>query len=180
MGVAGDLGDNPRAETFLAGAGEDLSEGDGEVLGVRDGVRGEGVLFLEAGPCDPTVRRLVGRLGPGEEAGVGWRLRVEAAGDLDLVLGEAGTERAGRGDEGRDTERGEPGTERRAGEQQSSSRSSLLCLYPSVCSFLTLLVSSPRSFSPLKLLLILGEFILADPITGLFGAELVLDIFNLQ
>ena len=31
----------------------------------------------------------------------------------------------------------------------------------------------------LKLLLILGEFILADPITGLFGAELVLDIFNL-
>ena len=119
------LGDNPRAETFLAGAGEDLSEGDGEVLGVRDGVRGEGVLFLEAGPCVPdTVRRLVGRLGPGEEAGVGWRLVLEAAGDLDLVLGLAGTERAGRGEEGRDTDRGEPGTERWAGEQQSSSRSS--------------------------------------------------------
>lgn len=104
---------------------------------------------------------------------------MEVAGDFDLVLGLPGTERAGRGEEGRDTERGEAGTER-WGEQQSSSRSSLLCLYPSVCSFLTLLVSSPKSFSPLKLLLILGEFILADPITGLFGAELVLDIFNLQ
>jgi len=179
VGVAGDLGDNPRAETFLAGAGEDLSDGDGEVRGVRDGVRGEGVLFLEAGPVPDTVRRLVGRLGPGEEAGVGWRLFFEAAGDFDLVLGLPGTERAGRGEEGRDTERGEAGTER-WGEQQSSSRSSLLCLYPSVCSFLTLLVSSPKSFSPLKLLLIRGEFILADPITGLFGAELVLDIFNLQ
>lgn len=31
----------------------------------------------------------------------------------------------------------------------------------------------------LKLLLILGELILAGPITGLFGAEFVLDIFNL-
>ena len=65
------LGDNPRAETFLAGAGEDLSDGDGEVLGVRDGVRGEGVLFLEAGAVPDTVRRLVGLLGPGEEAGGG-------------------------------------------------------------------------------------------------------------
>jgi len=118
-GVAGDLGDNPRADTFLAGAGEDLSEGDGEVLGVRDGVRGEGVLFLELVPDPDTVRRLVGRLGPGEEAGVGWRLRLEAAGDFDLVLGLPGTERPGLGDEGRDFEQGEPGTER-CGEQQSS------------------------------------------------------------
>ena len=114
------LGDNPRAETFLAGAGEDLSEGDGEVLGVLDGVRGEGVLFLELGPDPDTVRRLVGRLGPGEDAGVGWRLLLEAeAGDFDLVLGLPGTERAGLGDEGRDFEQGDPGTER-CGEQQSS------------------------------------------------------------
>lgn len=86
-------------------------------------MRGEGVLFLEAGAVPDTVRRLVGRLGPGEEAGVGWRLFLEAAGDFDLVLGLPGTERAGRGEEGRDTERGEAGTER-WGEQQSSSRSS--------------------------------------------------------
>ena len=74
------LGDNPRADTFLAGAGEDLSEGDGEVLGVRVGVRGEGVLFLELVPDPDTVRRLVGRLGPGEEAGVGWRKGQESQG----------------------------------------------------------------------------------------------------
>ena len=82
-------------------------------------MRGEGVLFLEAGAVPDTVRRLVGLLGPGEEAGVGWRLRVEAAGDFDLVLGLPGTERPGLGDEGRDFETGEPGTER-CGEQQSS------------------------------------------------------------
>ena len=117
------LGDNPRADTFLVGTGEDLSEGEGEVLGVREGVRGEGVLFLEDGPDPDTVRRVVGRLGPGEEAGVGWRLDLEAAGDLDLVLGDPGTERTGLGEVGRDTERGEAGTER-WGEQQSSSRSS--------------------------------------------------------
>jgi len=196
VGVAGLLGDNPLADTFLAGAGDDLREGDGDVPGVRDGVRGEGVLFLEPGP--PTVRRLVGRLGPGEEEAAGdldlgvmevmevagdldlGVMEEEVAGDLDLVLGEPGTERVVRGEEGRETERGEAGTERWRPEQQSSSRSSLLFLYPSVCNFLTLLVSSPKSFSPLKLLLILGELILAGPITGLFGAEFVLDIFNLQ
>ena len=103
------LGDNPLADTFLAGAGDDLREGDGDVPGVRDGVRGEGVLFLEPGP--PTVRRLVGRLGPGEEEAAGdldlgvmevmeaagdldlGVIEVEVAGDLDLVLGEPGTER---------------------------------------------------------------------------------------
>ena len=120
------LGDNPLADTFLAGAGDDLREGDGDVPGVRDGVRGEGVLFLEPGP--PTVRRLVGRLGPGEEEAAGdldlGVMEVEVAGDLDLVLGEPGTERVVRGEEGRETERGEAGTERWRPEQQSSSRSS--------------------------------------------------------
>jgi len=192
LGVAGDLGDRPRADTLRPG--DARGDGDVDVRGDdRVGVRGEGVLLREPGPELETVNRLVGRLGLGElSAGVA---RPRVAGDLDRVLGLPGTDSVVRGDaalerevflgdEGRDwvprcREMGEPGTVR-WWQQSSSSLSSLLFLYPSVCSFLTRFVSSPipRSFSPLKLLFIFGEFNLAVPITGLFGAEFVLDILT--
>jgi len=84
VGVAGDLGANPLAEIFRAG-----DEGDGDADDLV-GVRGEGVLL--AAPAPATVNKLVGLFGPDDVKPPCWSPRV--AGDLDLVLGLPGTERA--------------------------------------------------------------------------------------
>jgi len=203
VGVAGDLrvifGDIFRLDVFLAGEalGDTEALGDSSVLGegaldgVLVGVLGDGVLLGEL--VLATVSRLVGLLRPGEAV-----LTAREAGDFERVLGELGTDRAGRGETGRQNgvlgePRGDPlgepgmdrlflfGTQRPPPQQSSSSsRSSLLCFTPSGWSLLILAEISPKSFSPLKLLLILGEFILTDPIIGLFGAEFVLDILSLE
>jgi hypothetical protein len=204
FGVAGDLrvifGDIFRVDIFLAGEalgdtevlGESTVRGEGALDGVLVGVLGDGLLLGEL--VLATVSRLVGLLRPGEAV---WFFTALLPGDFERVLGELGTDRAGRGETGRENgvlgeprgePRGDPGIDRlflfgrhRPPQQSSSSsRSSLLCFTPSGCNLLILAEISPKSFSPLKLLLILGEFILTDPIIGLFGAEFVLDILSLE
>jgi len=204
FGVAGDrrviFGDIFLLDIFLAGEtlgdtealGESTVRGEGALDGVLVGVLGDGLLLGEL--VLATVSRLVGLLRPGEAV---WFFTALLAGDFERVLGEVGTDRVGRGETGRENgvlgeprgePRGDPGIDRlvllgrhRPPQQSSSSsRSSLLCFTPSGCNLLILAEISPKSFSPLKLLLILGEFILTDPIIGLFGAEFVLDILSLE
>lgn len=178
VGVAGDLrllfGDAFRAETFLAGdaLGEGDARGDAEDLG--DGVLRDA---LEA------VNRLVGLFKLGDPCAEE-DSNPRVPGDFDLFLGELGTDNRFPlfrvGPHPPQQSLSPPRFVDAIGlcNSSSDSLSSLLFLYPSCWSLLIRLVSSPTpiSFSPLKLRFILGEFVLAWPMMGLPGAELVLDI----
>jgi len=180
VGVAGDLmllfGDIPRVDIFLAGD----ALGEGDALGDADDL-GDGVLLDADGvllDAFEAVRRLVGLFKLGDPCGC----NPLVPGDLDRVLGEFGI----------DSKFPLAGGCACPPQQllspffaacewcisSSDSLSSLLFLYPSGCIRLILLASSPTpmSFSPLKLRFILGEFVLADPMIGLPGAELVRDM----
>lgn len=194
----GDAGDLGEGDLLNVGLGPDVRRLVGLfILGEAGGPRpppGDFDLFLgEFGierelvdgcpnDCDIDVIRLVGLFKLGEPS-----CPLFIPGDLDLALGEFGIPRELVDDltiscppqhpPPDDSNFREVAGE--LGRDSSDSRSSLLFLNPSGFIFLILLVSSPTpmSFSPRKLLLILGEPVLASPpITGLLGAELVRDI----
>lgn len=182
VGVAGDLmllfGDIPLVEIFLAGD----ALGEGDALGDVDDL-GDGVLLA----VFDAVSRLVGLFKLGEPWA--WASNPLVPGDFERLLGELGMDSVfplagGWGCGCPPQQLLSPFFEDDMCECTSSSDSlsSRLFLYPSGCILLILLASSPTpmSFSPLKLRFILGEFVLADPVIGLLGAELVRDILVCQ